>query len=89
MPLEVARIVVTVFETYVASGLIFALMFLPRGVVRVDPRMASAPVALRLLILPGVVAMWPLLAWRWVSRAAEPLERNPHRDRARATEAPR
>ena len=89
LPLEAARVVANAFEAYFASGLIFALLFLPRGVVRVDPRMASAPKMLRLLILPGVVVTWPLLAWRWASRAPEPLERNPHRDRARAAEVPR
>ena len=89
LPLELAQVVVNAFDAYFASGVIFALLFLPRSVVRVDPRMAAAPKMLRLLILPGVVAMWPLLAWRWVSRAPEPLERNPHRDRARAAEVPR
>jgi len=88
LPQEVAQVVVNAFEAYVASGLIFALLFLLRGVVHVDSRMASAPKMLRLLILPGVVAMWPLLAWRWVSRAPEPLERNPHRERARTAQVP-
>jgi len=88
LPLEVAQIVANAFEAYIVSGLIFALVFLPRGVVRLDPRMASAPRTLRLLILPGVAALWPLLAWRWVS-GAEPIERNPHRDRARAAESAR
>jgi hypothetical protein len=34
------------------------------------------------LILPGVAAFWPLFAWRWLSRAPEPIERNPHRSKA-------
>lgn len=83
MPLEIAQFVVTAFEAYALAGVGFALMFLPRAVARLDPRVAGAPKTLRLLILPGVVALWPLFAWRWLTGAPEPLERNPHRAEAR------
>ena len=42
---------------YVLAGVVFALLFLPRGVARLDPRVAGAPKTLRLLILPGVVGV--------------------------------
>jgi hypothetical protein len=83
MPLEIAQLVVTAFEAYALAGVGFALMFLPRAVARLDPRVAGAPNTLRLLILPGVVALWPLFAWRWMTGAHEPVERNPHRAKAR------
>ena len=83
MPLEIAQFVVAAFEAYAFAGVGFALMFLPRAVARLDPRVAGAPKALRLLILPGVVALWPLFAWRWMTGAHEPIERNPHRAKAR------
>lgn len=83
MPLEIAQVVVGVFEGYALAGLGFAMLFLPRAVARLDTRVAGAPRTLRLLILPGVVALWPLFAWRWISGAGEPLERNPHRAKAR------
>lgn len=79
MPLELAQIVVALFELYVLAGVVFAAMFLPRAVARMDPRVAGSPRVLRLLILPGVAALWPLFAWRWITGAHEPLERNPHR----------
>src|SRR5262245_1418323 len=84
MPLEIAMAVVTAFQGYVLAGLAFAVVFLPGGVVRLDPRVAGAPKTLRLLILPGIVALWPLFAWRWVTGAHEPTERNPHRVKAAA-----
>ena len=31
----------------------------------------------------GVVALWPLFAWRWIAGAHEPIEDNPHRAKAR------
>jgi hypothetical protein len=81
MRLDIARLLVTVLEFYALAGVAFAGLFLPRAVTRLDPRVADAPASLRLLILPGVAALWPLFAWRWLSGAPEPIERNPHRSR--------
>ena len=83
MSLVIAQLVVGAFDTYVLVGVAFASMFLPRGVTRLDPRVAAAPKTLRLLILPGIVALWPLFAWRWIAGAREPIEDNPHRAKAR------
>jgi len=81
--LAFAQFAVGVFEAYVVAGVAFALLFLPRGVTRLDPRVAGAPKMLRLLILPGLVALWPLFAWRWIAGVHEPVEDNPHRAKAR------
>jgi hypothetical protein len=77
--LQVAQIVVGMFEAYALVGLAFALIFLPRAVARLDPGMAKAPKTLRAIILPGIVALWPLFAWRWIRRATAPIERTAHR----------
>ncbi|MEP7307467.1 MAG: hypothetical protein ABJA98_18320 [Acidobacteriota bacterium] len=79
MPLEIAQVIVAMFEAYAVAGVIFALLFLPRAVVRMDPRVAGSPRTLRLLILPGLVALWPLFAWRWIAGTPAPVETNPHR----------
>ena len=83
MSLVIAQFVVGVFEAYVVAGGAFALLFLLLGVTRLDPRVAGAPKTLRFLILPGIVALWPLFAWRWIAGAHEPIEDNPHRAKAR------
>jgi hypothetical protein len=80
--IEVAQFIVAFFELYALAGVVFAVLFLPRGVVQVDPRVAGASKTLRLLILPGVAALWPVFAWRWIAGAPEPVERNPHRAKA-------
>jgi len=85
VPLELAQVVVALFELYAFAGVVFAAMFLPRAVARMDPRVAGSPRVMRLLILPGVAALWPLFAWRWVTGAREPSETNPHRAKARAS----
>ena len=82
MLFQVANVIVALFEGYVLAGVGFALLFLPRGIARVDHRIAGSPKTLRLLLLPGIAALWPLFAWRWFAEADEPIERNAHRMRA-------
>ena len=84
MPLELAKVVVALFELYVLAGVVLAVSFLPRAVLRIDPRVAGSPGVLRLLIRPGGAALWPLFARRWIAGATEPVERNPHRAKAGA-----
>jgi hypothetical protein len=94
MSLRLAEAIVAMSELYAIAGFLFAAIFLARGVTKVDPRTAAAPKTLRLLILPGVAAFWPLFARRWFSGTRELVERNPHRDKAmrasvEATKVPR
>jgi hypothetical protein len=71
MSLDAARVVATLLEGYAAAGLIFAALFLPRGIVRVDPLVGHSPWRVRILLAPGIVALWPMMAVRWRRAAAE------------------
>ena len=51
---------------YAAAGVLFAVAFVTWGVEQVDPAAKGAPLGFRLLILPGSVALWPLLLRRWM-----------------------
>jgi hypothetical protein len=51
---------------YAAAGLLFAAAFVTVGVTRLDPAARGSSRAFRALILPGAVALWPLLAAKWV-----------------------
>jgi hypothetical protein len=84
MLLEAVSLGVVAVEAYALTGVVFAAVFLTRGIAQVDPRVVGAPWTLRLLILPGVVALWPLFARRWASGSAAPIENNPHRARPRS-----
>lgn len=80
MAAALANWLVILLGVYAALGLIFALAFVTRGVGRVDPAAREGTWGFRLLILPGTVALWPLLARRWlVGVTAPPEEKNPHR----------
>ena len=69
-----------ILGAYAALGFLFALLFVTRGVQRIDTQAHNAPLGFRMIIFPGVVAFWPLLLRRWLAGATEPpVERNPHR----------
>ncbi|MBZ0115338.1 MAG: hypothetical protein K8J08_22985 [Thermoanaerobaculia bacterium] len=57
---------------YATLGLCFGLPFVWRGVGRIDPQAEQGSWGFRWMILPGVVALWPLLAWRWWHRRPPP-----------------
>ena len=68
---------------YAVVGLLFAIAFVLVGVNRVDPVAHEGTWGFRLIIVPGVVALWPLLALRWAGGRPPAEERNAHRARAR------
>ena len=75
--------IVAMLTGYAAIGLVFALLFVSVGVSKVDHQARGAGIGFRLIIVPGVTALWPLLLSRWVRGVSEPpVERNAHRARA-------
>ena len=69
-----------VLGLYLSSGLVFAIPFVLVGVGRVDPHAAHGSWGFRVLIIPGTMFFWPLLARRWLRGIAHPPgERNAHR----------
>ncbi len=66
--------------TYLLCGLLFAIPFVLMGVGQIDPHAAHGSWGFRILIVPGTIFLWPLLARRWASGTREPPEEaNPHR----------
>ena len=80
----IAGWLVTALGVYAGLGLLFGVAFITRGAARIDPQAVGGSWGFRLAILPGVVALWPLVARRWASGQPPPEERNAHRERARA-----
>lgn len=78
--MTVAEWILLAAAIYLLAGVIFGLPFVALWVDRIDRAAAGAPIGFRLLILPGAVALWPLLLSRllWWSKAP-PTERNAHR----------
>ena len=72
-------VLVLVLELYAATGIAVALVFLTMGIGRID-KSASHVYVFRLLLIPGVVLLWPLVLKRWLtlSRRARGELRNTH-----------
>ncbi len=79
----IAKLLVSVLSIYAGAGLLFGLWFVLRGVNRVDPAARGSTRGWRVLILPGVTALWPLFVLR-LARGLDkpPEEHNAHRDAA-------
>jgi len=69
---------------YLAMGFLFAIVFVSRGVDKIDPAAKQSSRGFRVIIFPGVMALWPILARRWIRGVrTPPEERNAHRIAAR------
>jgi hypothetical protein len=64
MIFDVAHGALVTLAVYLAIGSIVAVPFVIFGIGRVDPAAKAAPWTFRALVLPGVVALWPLVLRR-------------------------
>ena len=71
---RIASWILALAAVYLAVGVFFALAFLSRGIERIDPAANGSRWRFRCLIAPGVVALWPLLAWKWRRAGQAPEE---------------
>ena len=67
--MRIAELVLGALAAYSAMGLIFAIPFVAFGVLRVDPAARGSKWGFRVLILPGVVAFWPVMLAKWFRSA--------------------
>jgi hypothetical protein len=83
-----AKMIAVAVETYLVAGMIFAVAFLPRSVFTIDERLRASPVAVRVLLAPGMMLLWPMFLRRWVAGTSAPIEQNAHRRAVRAPGTP-
>ena len=63
-----AELFVILLGLYAAIGVLFAICFLTRGIDQMDPVSKGSGIGFRLILLPGVTALWPVLLLRWVGK---------------------
>ncbi len=62
-----AELVVDLLAAYAALGTLFAIAFVASGVKRIDPVARGSGLGFKMIILPGVVLLWPVLPRRWMT----------------------
>ncbi len=65
-----ADLLVTVAWVYGGIGVAVALAFVLVGIDRVDPA-ARGAYAVRPLLMPGLILLWPLVIIRWAALARQ------------------
>jgi hypothetical protein len=59
-------LILGVLAVYLSVGAIAAIALVASGVSRLDPATRGAPWSFRAIILPGLVALWPVLVAKWL-----------------------
>ncbi|MEZ5398436.1 MAG: hypothetical protein R2729_02135 [Bryobacteraceae bacterium] len=64
-----ADLFLAAMAVYLAAGLSVAVWFTAFRLDRFDPAAQGAGVWFRILILPGLAALWPIVVARWWGKA--------------------
>ena len=64
--MQFAELFVAALTVYGLAGIAFAGGFVIFGIHRVDPVAEHSTIGFRLIVIPGVAALWPLLLTRWL-----------------------
>lgn len=62
--MTIAEPLLVLMLAYIGVGLAFAVHFVTRLAPRIDESAIGAPLGFKVLIFPGVVALWPVLAFK-------------------------
>jgi len=68
-----AEWLVNALTAYGVLGILFAIAFVTKGIGRIDPVARGSKAGFRLIVLPGVAALWPLLLDRWIREGRRPI----------------
>ncbi len=69
--MTIATIFIYVFYTYLIMGIIFAILFVAKGVDKVDENMHGTNWKLRLLLIPGLALLWPIMLKKLAANQSE------------------
>lgn len=78
------NIILYIGAFYLAIGVLFGVIFLLFRINKVDVAAVGSSVWFKLMILPGIAALWPVLVSGWLKGVdGQPIERTAHRDAGR------
>jgi hypothetical protein len=59
-------LVLIALGVYALIGIIIGVPLLLLGLNRIDPLIRSSSISVRLLLLPGIITLWPIMLTKWV-----------------------
>ncbi|MFI4860651.1 MAG: hypothetical protein ACIAXF_08230 [Phycisphaerales bacterium JB063] len=59
------NLILIVSLAYFVIGFVAGLWLVCFGLVRIDPAVSASPRHVRLVLMPGLVALWPVLLFKW------------------------
>ena len=65
MAVQIVSILLILAGLYLLIGIVFYFPFMRTGVHLIDDGVKKAPRFFKILIFPGVVALWPILLKKW------------------------
>ncbi len=68
-----ALLILQAAGAYLGTGLAFGLAFIFLGIGKIDPVAKAMPLRVRLVLLPGTAALWPLMLAKWVRQTEPPV----------------
>ncbi len=63
--MQTAAALIQLVQWWAIAGTVVAALFIAIGIGRVDEN-AAGSYTFRVLLIPGVILIWPLVLWRWV-----------------------
>jgi hypothetical protein len=62
----IVKLILIIGSLYLLFGLLFAILFVTKGVEKVDEGAHGGSTGFRIIIIPGVMVFWPLLLKKWI-----------------------
>jgi len=71
----IANIIVLGFGAYLLIGLLVGLAYMLGGAGKIDPaaKGKGLPLRVRLLILPGIIGLWPIMLTKLLTKTEPPI----------------
>jgi hypothetical protein len=63
----ILEIILTFLATYFLCGFIFAIIFIIKGIIKIDENARGSSIGFRIIIIPGAIVFWPLLLKKWLN----------------------
>lgn len=75
MSVGIANVIVTAFGTYVLIGILVGLAYTFGGAGKIDhaAKGKGLPLQARLLIMPGIIGLWPLMLKKLFTQSEPPV----------------